>query len=438
MLATAEAGPSEIERRTMRRVLRRVGPLLLLSYFVAYLDRTNVSFAAIHMNKDIGLSNAAYGLGAGLFFLSSFVFQFPSAMMISRFGPVGWLTRIMVMWGIISSCMALVYDEASFYVLRALLGAAEAGFLPCALSLISDWFPAKYRGRITGLFFAGLPISGMIGSPISGWLLSLDDMEGLHGWQWLYILEGIPAVVLAPVILLRLQDTPAKAGWLADDERNWLIDRVSAERTQLETGRTYSVRQVATNPLVLFLGSVFFFNAGVKVSVTFFLPQIIHDIGLTNSQTGLVAALPNLLCLVALILIGRSSDARQERFVHTAFAVGVGGAALLLSIFVDDPILRVAFLGTAFALASAFTAPFWAIPGNFLTGSALAAGVSVINAIGICGSFLAPWAVGRLRDVTGDFELAFGVAGCGSLLIAAALVIVGRVAARNNASVAQP
>jgi MFS family permease len=398
------AGAPTLEARTIRRVTLRLIPFLILCYFVAYLNRVNLSFAALQMNHQLGLTGAAYGLGAGLFFITYCLCEVPSNLLLSRFGARRWIARIMVSWGVCACAMALVRGPASFYLLRLLLGAAEAGFYPGVLFFITAWYPAAYRARIFGLFLAAIPLSGILGGPLSGLLLGLEGWGGLHGWQWLFLLEGLPAVLLAPAVLLYLPDTPTEARWLPAAERGWLQARLHGERAATEARRRYSVAQALVDPWVLLLAVLYFTNVCLLNSITFFLPQILKGFGLSLRQTGLVAALPSLLALAGLIWWGRRSDATGERAGHAALANFIGGAALLAAMLLHEPVARCAAICLAFAATLSFVAPFWAIPGGFLSGAAIAGGIAAISALGVTGGFISPWVVGALHDWSGDFR----------------------------------
>jgi MFS family permease len=412
---------ARLERSAVRRTARRILPLLMLCYFIAYLDRVNLSFAALQMNKSLGLTSAAYGLGAGLFFLTYCLCEIPSNLLLYRVGATRWIARIVLTLGICAAGMAFVQGQTSFYVMRLALGAAEAGFYPGILFFLTVWFPAAYSARILGLFIAAIPISGIIGAPLSGQLLGLEGVLGLHGWQWLFIIEAAPAFVLAPLVVSRLQDTPAQAHWLPEPERVWLIRRLESERAEVDRRRIFSVLQTLANPRVLFLAAIYFSNVCLLNSITFFLPQIVKGFGFSNAQTGIIAALPSLLALGALIYWGRRSDRRGERYGHAAAANFVGGTALLLSVLIHDPAARIAALAVAFACTLAFTAPFWSIPRTFLTGGAAAGGIGAISALGVFGGFLSPWFIGWIKDRTGDFRIGLGAIAVLAICLAAAL-----------------
>jgi sugar phosphate permease len=412
--------------RIIRKVTLRVIPFLMLCYVIAYLNRVNLSFAALQMNKDLGLTATAYGLGAGLFFITYCLCEVPSNLLLHRYGASRWIARIMLSWGVIAVATAFIRGPISFYIMRLLLGAAEAGFYPGVLYFLTLWFPAAHRGRIIGLFLASIPISGIIGAPLSGWLLTLNGLEGLRGWQWLYIVEGAPAILLAPLVLLVIQDGPAKASWLKPADRDRLSAILEGEKHAVETQRTYSVAQALLNPRVLLLAAAYFSNVCLLNGITFFLPQIVKGFGLSNVQTGLVVAAPSALAFFALMWWGRRSDARKERYGHAALANTIGGAALLIAMLLHDPAARVFAIAIAFASTLAFTAPFWAIPGGFLTGGAAAAGIGAISALGVIGGFLAPLVIGRLHDITGDFRAGLGLAACLAMTVSLPFYLLGR------------
>jgi len=426
--APAADGPpsafsADLERSAIRNVAWRILPLLMCCYFVAYLDRVNLSFASLQMNKALGLSSSAYGLGAGLFFLTYCLCEIPSNLLLYRVGATRWIARIMFTLGLCAAGMAFVRGQTSFYVMRLALGAAEAGFYPGVLFFLTIWFPAAYRARMLGYFIAAIPVSGIIGSPLSGQLLGLNGVLGLAGWQWLFLVEAAPALLLAPLVVARLQDSPAKAHWLPDLQRQWLIERMGSEQSAVQRKRAYTVIQSLTNGRVLFLAAIYFSNVCLLNSITFFLPQIVKGFGLSNAATGMVVAIPSLLALAALILWGRRSDRRGERYGHAAAGNFVGGAALLLSVLIHDPGARIAALSVAFAGTLAFTAPFWSIPGTFLTGTAAAGGIGAISALGVIGGFVSPWFIGFVKDASGDFRIGLGCIAVLAMCFAAALFL---------------
>ena len=408
-----------LEQRTMARVSVRLGPFLILCYFVAYLDRVNVSFAALTMNKDLGLSASAYGLGAGIFFLAYGVFEVPSNLLLAHFGARRWIARIMVSWGIVSGAMAFVGNETWFYVVRFLLGLAEAGFFPGMIFYLTLWFPAAYRARVIGYFMAAIPLSTVIGAPVSSALLGLDGVLGMHGWQWLFILEAVPALLLSVVVLFYLTDKPADAGWLSEDERRWLIDRLATEERQREAARHYSVLEALLNPRVLALSLVYFGAVAVNYGLSFFLPQIVKAFGMSSLEPGFVAAIPYAVGVVGIVWWARHSDAKLERRFHTGFAIFVAAAGLTVAAFLNDPIAKmVAFSVAGFGIFGCLPV-FWTLPTAFLSGAAAAGGIAIINSIGNLAGFAGPSVMGMVKDSTGSFT--------GGLLLLAGVALVAVV-----------
>lgn len=426
MYSEADRMDAGLEKQTVGRITRRLIPFLILCYFIASLNRVNVSFAALQMNKQLGLSSSVYGFGAGLFFITYCLCEVPSNLLLHKFGARRWIARIMLSWGVCACAMAFVRGPISFYAVRLLLGAAEAGFYPGVLFFITLWFPAAYRGRIFGLFITAIPLSGIIGSPLSGMLMGLEGRGGLHGWQWLFLVEGLPALLLAPVVLWYLTDSPREASWLPAPERNWITSTLDSESHAAQAKRSYSVVQALTNPFVLFLAAMFFTNVCLMNSITFFLPQIVKGFGLTMQQTGFVVAIPSLLALAGVIWWGRRSDARGERTGHAAFANFVGGAALLVSVLLHDPLWRGIAISVAFAATLSFFSPFWAIPGSFLSGAAAAGGIAAISSLGVIGGFVSPWIVGALRDYSGDFRTGLGGFAILAMLASIIFYVAGR------------
>jgi D-galactonate transporter len=393
----------QIEVQTIRRVSTRLVPFLILCYFVAYLDRVNVGFAALTMNKDLGLTASAYGFGAGVFFLAYFIFEVPSNLFLERVGARKWIARIMFSWGLLSGAMAFIQGETSFYVVRVLLGIAEAGFFPGIIFYLTLWFPAVYRARIIGYFMAAIPLSTVIGAPVSGWLLGFDGHLGLKGWQWLFILEAVPALILSFVVFFYLTDRPAAATWLKADERAWLVERMAEERRQRESARTFSVRQALMNSKVLALSLIYFGAVALNYGLSFFLPQIVKAFGVSNFQTGVVSALPYVVGTVSIVAWGRRSDRKLERRFHCAFPLGVAATAIAVSTAIDDPTMKMAALSVAGFGIFGNLPVFWTLPTAFLSGPAAAGGIALINSIGNLAGFAGPFAMGRIKDLTGSY-----------------------------------
>jgi D-galactonate transporter len=394
----------DLETRTIARVTMRLVPFLIICYFVAYLDRVNVGFAALTMNKDLGISATAYGFGAGIFFLSYFMFEVPSNLFLERFGARKWIARIMITWGLLSGATAFITGETSFYVVRFLLGIAEAGFFPGIIFYLTLWFPAAYRARIIGYFMAAIPLSSVLGAPVSGYLLGLDGMMGLKGWQWLFIIEAVPALVLGVVVFFYLTDRPSMARWLPEDQRNWLATRLELEERQRQAVKHYSIREALLNPKVLALSLVYFGAVACNYGIGFFLPQIVKAFGMSNLQTGFVTAIPYIVGTFAIIYWGRRSDRMKERKGHAAVALAVAAIGIAASTFLPDPTLKMIALSLAAFGVFGCLPVFWTLPTSFLSGAAAAGGIAIINSIGNLSGFVGPYLVGYIKDQTGGFE----------------------------------
>src|SRR5580658_5168466 len=332
-MTTADAGAlaagTAIERETMARVARRLLPMLIACYFIAYLDRVNIGFAGLTMNKDLGFSSAVFGFGGGIFFLGYFLFEVPSNVILEKVGARTWIARILVTWGITSGCTALTVGEYSFFSIRFLLGLAEAGFFPGIILYLTWWFPSFYRSRIVAIFMAAIPVSNILGSLVSGVLLSLHGMWGLTGWQWLFIIEAAPAVVLGVAFYLYMTDRPEHADWLEPAQRDWLIARLAAERAQREAIRHYSLGEALRDKRVLLLSLVYFGGTYSGYGIVLFQPQIVHKLAEGYGMTGVINAIPYVFAVVAMLLWGRHSDRTGERAGHTAIGYSVGAIGLI-------------------------------------------------------------------------------------------------------------
>ncbi len=404
---------SEIERRTMSKVSWRLVPFLMLCYFIAYLDRVNLSFAGGPMSKDLGFSASVFGGAAGVFFIAYFFFEVPSNMALDKIGARIWIARIMFTWGLIAGGLAFVQGQTSLYVLRVLLGVAEAGFFPGVIFYLTLWFPSAYRGRIVGLFMFAVPISTVIGSPISGALLDLDGAMGLHGWQWMFIIEAIPALLLSVVVFLYLTDRPAKATWLDDDERAWIKDRLEAEEATRQRHGAISWVRSLIDPRILALGVVYMACTIPLYGLSFFLPQIVKAFGITNVQAGFVTAIPYAVGAVAMIFWGRHSDATGERKWHAILPLLAVVVGLLGATSTVDPTFKMAWLCIAGAGFFSVFPVFWTLPTAFLNASSAATGIAAVNSIGNLGGYFGPQVFGLLKDKTGgDTASLYFLAGC--------------------------
>jgi MFS transporter, ACS family, tartrate transporter len=423
-----------IEARTTRRVALRIVPFLIICYLVSYLDRVNIGFAALTMNKELGLSAEIYGLGAGIFFFTYFLFEVPSNLMLHRFGARRWIARIMLSWGIVSGAMGFIPQIASvtgfsqttvFYAIRLLLGAAEAGFFPGIIFYLTLWFPSAYRARVIGYFMAAIPISGIVGAPLSGSLLGLDGYGGLAGWQWLFIIESVPAVLMAILVLVYLTDRPAEAAWLTADERAWLRDTLAREERDRAMVAQQSIWQTLANPIVLALSLVYFGIVAMNYSLNFFLPLIVKDFGLSNFQTGLVVAIPSIVGTVSMVFWGRRSDRQRERKWHLSFALFVGAVCFGLTSVIQDPVLKMVFFSiAAFGIYAALPV-LWTLPTSMLSGASAAAGIAIINSLANLSGFAGPYVMGWVKTSTGEYKI-------GLIIVAAIGLLATIVAASFN------
>jgi MFS family permease len=417
---------TSLERQTISRVSRRLLPLLIACYFVAYLDRVNVGFASLTMNKALGFTSAVYGFGGGIFFLGYFIFEVPSNVLLSKVGARRWIARILVTWGIISAFTAFITGPVSFYSVRFLLGVAEAGFFPGIILYLTWWFPSYYRSRIVGVFMAAIPLSNILGSLVSGFLLDLDGWLGMAGWQWLFILEAVPAVVLGVVFWFYMTDWPSQAHWLTGEQRDWLQTRLESERSQRETIRQYSLKQALTDKRVLLLSLVYFGGTFSGYGIVLFQPQIVHRLAAGFGMTGVINAIPYVFAAVAMVLWGRHSDHTGERPRHVAIAYSVGAAGLIATSLMTDPVLTMTMLVIA-AMGQSSTGPtFWSLPTAMLSGTAAAGGIALINALGNLGGFFGPYLFGLIKDATGgSFTFGLMALALGPIMSASIVLALG-------------
>src|SRR5215469_3361037 len=401
MGALTENPRTQLEVTITRKLTWRLVPFLFLLYIVAYLDRINVGFAALQMQSELHLNDAVYGFGAGLFFAGYFCFQVPSNIVLQRVGARRWIARLMVVWGVVSAAMILVRTEREFYALRFLLGAAEAGFFPGVILYLKNWFPESVRARTIARFMTAAPVAGVIGGPVSGALLNLHQRGGLSGWQWLFLIEALPAIILGIAVWIYLTDHPHDANWMTQEEQSWLIEELRQMAPQVETGRFAAIADFR----MWMFAIVYFGMTIVMYGIALWLPTIIHGIsGLGNFGIGLITAVPYVASALAMVLVGLHSDKSQERRLHTAIPAFVGAIALVVVAYSPSVTLSVAAI--SLALLSAFSAmgPFWAMPTKILSGTAAAVGIALINSVGNLGGFAGPWVIGVIRKATGTFR----------------------------------
>ncbi len=417
---------SALGQATTRHACRRLLPFLFIIYIGNYLDRTNVAIAALQMNRDLHFSGTAYGLGAGIFFIGYCLLEVPSSLMLARVGARRWIARIMITWGVIASATLFVRTPMQFYILRFLLGAAEAGFFPGIIYYLSQWFPAPARGRAIALFAIAIPLSGAIGSPISGLLLGLDGTLGLAGWQWLFLLEGIPSVLLGFATFALLTDRPSDARWLPDDQREWLIERM--RRDQEDSGAPHGIPAFRTlvQPLLWLVALPYLLLCMIAYVYTFWAPTIIRDsLHASPVITGLILGAIACAAAITMLLAAIGADRGGEHCLRAGAGLFVATLGCFLAALLPSPIGRVGGLALAYMGTSAAFAPYWCIPPMLLRGTAAAAGIALVNSLGNLGGFVGPYTMGWLIDVTGTTRGAFlGAAVLG--LVAAAICVVLR------------
>ncbi|MCK1394425.1 MFS transporter [Bradyrhizobium sp. 1] len=421
------------EDQIIRKATIRLLPILMASFVVAYLDRVNIGYAAPNMSHDLGLSTSSYGLAAGLFFLTYFLFEVPSNAALKRFGAGKWFARIMVTWGLASMATAFVWNETSLYAIRLLLGAAEAGLVPGVLFYLSGWFPESVRGRVLSYFLVSGSIAGTVGGLVSGYLLDLNGVFGLAGWQWLFLIEGFPALVLAVVMYLYLPDSPSEARWLTADEKRVLLGSIDATREP--SNDIPSTVAALRTPRVWAFGLIYFGALGINYTVGFFVPTIIKGMGMTNVQTGVLSALPYLFGMVAQLGWARLSDFAGERVWFAVAPLTLSATSLLASVLVQDPALNIAAFTLAGLGVFAFVPVFWTLPSRLLSGAGAAGGIAAVNAFGNLSGFLTPTIMGHTKDWTGAYT--FGLIVISALAFAGTGLIASLRERKHIGSVAQ-
>ncbi len=434
------SGPSAaVESRVIRKVTIRLVPFLGLLYLINYLDRVNVGFAGLTMNSDLGLSAAAYGLGAGLFFIGYFFFEVPSNIILHRVGARVWIARIVVTWGLVASATAFVQGEISFYVVRVLLGVAEAGFFPGIILYLTYWFPRAQRAKIVALFFLAVPLSSVIGGPLS--TLLIQNGEGVlgfdAGWRFMFFVEGVPAVLLGVLVLVFLPSRPRDAKWLPERESSALEAHIAAEDAR-EVGSEVGTRAALTNPRVIALSVVYFGIVYGLYVLAFFLPQVIKgfqeqfQVTFSLVDIGLITAVPYALASVAMVLWARHSDRTGERAGHVAIAAFVGAVAIAAALYMDSPLLVMTCISVCAIAVYAAIPVFWQLPNAFLTGVGAAAGIGLVNSFGNLSGFLGPYLTGWLQDLTGNFRIGLWIV-AGFMVLAGVIALSLRTAGTHGA-----
>ena len=412
---------SELENKTVSKLLWRLLPFLFLLYVVAFLDRINVGFAALGMQKQLGLSNAAYGFAAGVFFWGYLPFQLPSNLVLVRLGARRWIAVIMVVWGVVSCCTALVGSARSFSILRFLLGVAEAGFFPGMILYLRNWFPRAARARAVACFLTANPLAGLIGGPISGAILGIHHW-GIAGWQWLFVLEGLPAVILAGVVLGTLKDQPQKAHWLSPEEKEWLVTTLARERESQVGARYADVWAAFLNWRIWLLTIVYFGLTTSAYGIVLWLPNFIHSLSTVgNFGIGVLSTIPYIASAIAMVLVGVHSDRSGERRWHLAASALAGGVAVAVAAYTTSILPALAAISVALMATFSMQGPFWATATSLMSGTAAAAGIALINSLGNLGGFFGPSIIGFMHSAGLGFR--------GGMLVIAIFLALGGVLA---------
>ena len=414
---------------TYRKVTWRLLPFLMLCYVVAYLDRVNVGFARLQMLSDLGFSETVYGLGAGMFFIGYFTFEVPSNIILHRIGARTWIARIMITWGIVSALFMFIRTPLSFYALRFVLGVAEAGFFPGIILYLTYWFPSDRRGRMISMFMMAIPLSGIFGGPLSGWIMAtFAGAAGLAGWQWLFLLEAAPALIVGVIVLLYLDNGIRSAKWLTDNEKALLERRLADDSAHIEPHR--SLGAVLADRRVALMCAIYFTIVMGQYGLTFWMPTLIQAAGVSGTlRIGVITAVPYTAGALAMIFFGRSADRRRERRWHAAGAMLIGAAGMTLSAMAGtNTVLAIALLTIASTGVFSCAPLFWSLPTAFLSGAAAAAGIAAINSIGNLAGFVSPYVVGGLKDLTHSTQA--GMYAVSGVLAAGALIILLFVPAR--------
>lgn len=422
-LAGATAAPPDLERQTYAKVFWRLVPFLMLCYVVAYLDRVNVGFAKLQMAQDLGFSETVFGLGAGIFFLGYFLFEVPSNILMSKVGARIWIARIMITWGLLSAAFLFVKTPTQFYVLRFLLGLAEAGFYPGVILYLTLWYPAHRRAKIVAVFMSAIPVAGIFGNPLSGWIMeSFHQVSSLSGWQWMFVIEAVPALVIGLAVLAYLDNNVAEAKWLNPEQKRLIQHEIDLDQAHGSKG-PHTVAAVFTDARIWWMAAIYFAFVMGQYALTFWLPTLVKATGVKgNFNIGLLSAIPFLCAIVAMNLFGRSADSKRERRWHLIIPalMGAVGFAVAAS-FADNTVVSLVFLSLAAAGVLTCAPLFWSLPTAFLSGTAAAAGIAAINSVGNLAGFASPYLIGYLKDLTGSTAIGMYVL-AGSLVVGAVLV----------------
>ncbi len=394
--------PVSREQAIIRKVTWRIIPFVFLLYIVSYLDRANIGYAALQMNAELALSSEVFGFVSGIFFIGYFLFEVPSNLLLERFGARVWIARILVTWGVIAAATAFAQTAMHLYVLRFLLGVAEAGFFPGIIVYLTYWFRSRELATTVALFTAAIPVSYVIGAPLSTWIMDNVHWLGWSGWRWMLFLEGIPAVFLGVLCYLYLTDRPEQARWLADEEKVWLLAELERDRQARKDVRHFGALKAMSNPKVLYLAFIYFVYQCGSLGVGYWMPQIIKGFSsaLSHTQIGLIATIPYIVATLVMIAWSRRSDRHGERRLHSALPLAVAAVALVGAGLVRDPYLVIGLISLALAGLYSFKSPFWALPTLFLSRSTAAVSIAVINSIGNLGGFVGPFMIGMVKGNT--------------------------------------
>lgn len=424
---------TSLEKRTVRKVTMRIIPFTFLLYIISYLDRANIGYASLEMNKDLALTSQAFGFVSGIFFIGYFLFEVPSNMMMKRYGARVWIARILVTWGIISTLTGFVQSATHLYILRFLLGVSEAGFFPGIILYLTFWFRSKEQATTIALFTSAIPVSYIIGAPLSTWIMDNINWIGLQGWRWMLILEGVPALILGIVTFFYLTERPEKAKWLSIEEKEWLIKELKKDKESKKDVQHLSTLKAMANPKVLFLSFIYFVYQTGSLGVGYWMPQIIKSFSgiLTNTQIGLIAMIPYIGATIGMIIWSRRSDRKGERRLHSAIPLLIASIGLISAGMTHNPYLAIISITVSLTGMYSFKAPFWALPSLFLTQSTAAVAIAAINSIGNLGGFVGPYAIGALKNMTGSTKAGLIFLSV-LLLISFFMVLFMRIEKRGN------
>ncbi|WP_336694368.1 MFS transporter [Delftia acidovorans] len=427
-IASGQAGadprqPDSLETtRAYAKVFWRLVPFLMLCYVIAYLDRVNVGFAKLQMSQDLGFSETVFGLGAGVFFIGYFLFEVPSNLLMHRLGARIWIARIMITWGVLSALFMYVETPTGFYILRFLLGLAEAGFYPGVILYLTYWYPAHRRARIVALFMSAIPVAGIFGNPLSGWIMqAFHGDHGLHGWQWMFLIEAIPALVIGVVTIFYLDNGISSAKWLTDPEKKLLAREIELDQ-QHSGAQKHSLKAVFADRRVWWMCLIYFAFVAGQYGLTFWMPTLIKSTGVTGAlNIGLLSAIPFLCAIVVMNLMGHSADRRRERRWHLIVPALMGAVGFAMTaLFSHNTALSLVFLSLAAAGVLTCAPLFWSLPTAFLSGTAAAAGIAIVNSVGNLAGFASPYMIGYLKDLTQSTQA--------GMFVLAGVLVVGAIA----------